>query len=75
MTLHERLKRKSDEYRARASEAAAAAADPSTLETVRAGHIRSEQRWLELAEVEDARLRTYHPGPADGPVRAPEEAP
>lgn len=64
MTLPERLKRKADEYRARAGAAAAAAADPSALATVRAGHVRSERRWLELAEAEDARLRTYHAGPA-----------
>jgi hypothetical protein len=63
MTLPERLKRKADEYRARAGAAAAAAADPSTLAAVRAGHVRSEKRWLELAEAEDARLRTYHAGP------------
>jgi hypothetical protein len=63
MTLPERLKRKADEYRVRAAAAAGAAANPSTLAAVRAGHVRSEQRWLELADAEDARLRTYHAGP------------
>jgi hypothetical protein len=60
MKVAERLQRKADEYRARAHAAATAAADASTLESVRAGHARAVQRWLELAEAEDERLRTYH---------------
>jgi hypothetical protein len=58
MTAIERRRHKAAEYRERA-QAAAQAAESAGLESVRVMHSRAEQRWTELAEVEDAHLQRY----------------
>lgn len=63
MNAAERRQQKAEEYRARALAAAQAAA-AAPLATVRDNHTRAEQRWTELAEAEDARVRQYAMSPA-----------
>jgi hypothetical protein len=62
MNAMERRLQKAEEYRARAK-AASEAAGAASLDSVRANHTRAEQRWTELAEAEDARVRHYRLAP------------
>jgi hypothetical protein len=58
MNAVERRQVKAAEYRTRA-QAAADAAGATPLESVRQNHVRAEQRWTELADAEDSRIRQY----------------
>ncbi|HEY8572083.1 hypothetical protein [Phenylobacterium sp.] len=62
MNATERRQHKAADYRAKAN-AAAEAGKAASLETVRANHGRAEQRWTELADAEDARLKQYATAP------------
>lgn len=62
MNAVERRQVKAAEYRTRA-QAAADAAGAAPLESVRQNHARAEQRWTELADAEDSRIRQYQMSP------------